>query len=308
MSDITPEVTEAVTDGFPDEMVRDVLERAGFKDSLPAEEVPDPEGTPAVPAEEEEGPLVETEGEVAPPEAPGGPLFPSEDEDAAAQVVTLPDGRQLPVALVQEWADKGLTPPAPTPTFPQPSPQPTAPALNLPVVTQEDLEMAGPAVQALLLIVNEQARQQKALQEQLAAQSQLVTQRQQRETAEIANSAASSFKTQFNLPDDLMEKVKNSVEVGDIESYLSRDPDPFKATEYALTRAYWNNPEARQYEFERQTSARAEAQTRKRKLAGVSGSGGSGPRGAPAVDENDPVAMKQAAVELVRQAMYGDGS
>ena len=293
---------EGIYDSLPEDIVKSVLEQSGFQDSEPSEPAGPADSSDTLPSEEapvEPQPI---------PEAPGGPLF--KDEETEAEVITLPDGRVFPLALVQEWADKSATPPAPIlPPAPAQPVLPTAPStpnLYLPPVTEEDIEMGGPAVKALLIIANRQMQEQAQLKEQLAATQQSLAQQSHRENAEIANSAASSFQSQYNLPDEIMKRVKETVEWHDIQAYIDRDPDPFKATQYALTRSYWNLPEARQYEFERQSANRTAALERKRKLAGISGSGGSGPRGAPAVDENDPQALKQAAIDLARAAMFGD--
>ena len=298
---------EGIYDSLPEDIVKSVLERSGFQDSQavePSEVAPSEE-------EAEETPPVEADDEgivAAPPSAPGGPLF-SEDTPNP-DVITLPDGRQFPLALVAEWADRPEAPilqqPVATPSTPLPiSSPPSNTPLQLPQITEEDLEMAGPVGRALLMVASRQAAELAYVRDQVSAAQQAVAANTRRESAEIANSAASNFQSQYNLPVELMEKVKNSAEVSDINRYLERDPDPYKAVDYALTRAYWNLPEARQYEFERQTAGRQEAQSRKRKLAGISGSGGSGPRGTPAPDES-PEGLRAAAVELARAAMYGD--
>jgi hypothetical protein len=141
---------------------------------------------------------------------------------------------------------------------------------------------------------------------QISSTREAIDTRTQRDNSEIANSAASNFQTQYNLPDDLMSKIKTTVQVSDIDSYLQRDFDTYKAVDYALTRSYWNLPEARQFEFERQATNRQEALERKRKLTGISGSSGSGPRNAPPPDLDTDEGRHAAAVEMARQAMFGD--
>jgi hypothetical protein len=296
--------TEGVTDFLPDDVVQSVLRQSGFG----SDEVADPS---SLGQEEQEGATSESQ-DTPPPEAPGGSSEEVEADEDPADSVRLPDGRLLPLALVTEWADQQsrpslppAPPPAELPLTGGPGPV-QGPAFQLPPITAEDLEMAGPVARALLMVANAQAQQQKELREQYSSLASQVSARQQRENAELANSAATSFQRTYNLPDDLMTEVKNGVERSDIEAYLSRKPDAYEAVEYALKRSYNDNPKARQYEFERMSEARQTATTRKRKLAGISGSGGSGPRGAPAIDPSNPDALKQAAIEEVRAAMYGD--
>src|SRR5277367_2950147 len=99
-----PEV-EGIYDSLPEDVVKSVLERSGFKDSEAGQE-------PEIVSPDEE-PSVEPEGVVAAPEAPGGPLWEpaaptppaATDEDPEADPedsVRLPDGRLLPLALVAE--------------------------------------------------------------------------------------------------------------------------------------------------------------------------------------------------------------
>ena len=288
-------------DGLPEEVVKSVLNQAGFSDT--ADTISPPSSAP-VPEEEAATPEPET-----PPQAPGGPLF--RDTEETPDVVTLPDGRQYPIALVEEWANSSTRPPsAPPPVSPPPfpHPEPLIPpaALQLPTITEEDLIDAGPAVRALLLIANAQAQQMQDIRTQMSSTRDAIDNRTLRDNAEIANSAASNFQTQYNLPEDLMSRIKDTVQTADIESYLSRDYDTYRAVEYALTRSYWNLPEARQFEFERQTANRNAALARKQKLTGVSGSSGSGPRNTPPPDLDTPEGRHNAAVEMARQAMFGD--
>jgi hypothetical protein len=300
--------SEGIYDSLPEDVVKSVLERSGFKDSeAPVE--------PASPQEEE--PPVEPQEEVALPEAPGGPLFAPEPEKVTEVVagdpegsVRLPDGRLLPLALVQEWADAQsrppVLPPPPVATPATPLPASGPPPFQLPRITEEDLEMAGPVARALLMVADAQAKQQAQLRDQYSQLAGQVVERQTRDNQEVANAAATQFQREHNLPDDLMTQIRKSVQESDLRAYLERDPNPYKATEYGLQRAYWDSKEARQYEFERQYEARNAATARKRKLAGISGSGGSGPRGTPPPDEDTAEGRKAAAVELARIAMNGD--
>lgn len=293
---------------IPEDIVKSVLERSGFTDT--AEAISEPQADP--PAAQDEGPSVEAEDEyVALPTAPGGPLFKDEDSEETPtpeppdpNIITLPDGRKYPLALVQEWADRQSQ--AHTIAAPTEPPATPTPTFTLPTISEEDLEAAGPVGRALLMIASEQAKRQQQLETQLKETREAADSRAERENAEIANAAASSFQTTYNLPEPLMEQIKKTASVYDIQEYLQRDLNPYKAVEYALTKSFWNLPEARQYEFQRQEEARNQAILRKKKLAGISGASGSGPRGTPPPDTETPQGRYEAAVELARQAMYGD--
>jgi hypothetical protein len=297
MSDVDPIVSDpgptdppADSDTVSQEVIDNVVERWGWTD---AEAAPEPAPEPE-PAED-----------LTPPPAPGGPVLAPEGEGesegaSAPSVVRLPDGREFPLALIREWADRVPEPPPVAPPAPAAVQQP----FYLPPVSEEDLEQAGPAVRALLIIANAQAQKQRELEEQISTNRQLVETRARQENAQIANAAATSFQRDHNLPDDLMSRIKDTVQVSDVEAFMRTTPDPYKAIEFALTRSYWNDKEARQYEFSRQMEVQQKALDRKRKLAGVGGnSGGSGPRGAEPAIEPGPDGWKKAAIAQVARDM-----
>lgn len=308
---------------LPEGVVKSVMERWGYPDSEasaepepelePTEPSPEPEPEPVEPAPTPDTEPVPEQGYITPP---GGPVW-AEDQEQV-EYVTLPDGRQIPAAVVAMWADEVVKPSQRQPTSAPPTvpqqPQPAPVALPpLPQVTAEDLEMAGPAVQALLIIANQQAQQIRQFQDSLSTYESQVQDRAYRENAEIANSAATNFQRTYNLPDEIMGAVVRNTQQTDMAWYADqhrndpKGPDPYKAVEHALDRAYWNTPEARVFEFERQASQRGQAQVRKQKLAGIGGSSGSGPaRNQPVYDESTPEGRHAAAVEVARQAMYGD--
>lgn len=296
-----------------EDVIKSILGHAGFD----AETPPEPATPPAAPEAPEETPEPPAEADPPAPEAPGGPLFPPEvpetpeggapgtpesdvpQQAADSGVITLPDGRQVPAHLVQAWLDQAAQP---TPVAQLPAV--AAPQFQLPQLTEADLEDAGPAVQALLLIANEQAQQMAALWQQVVAAQQVQQQNAEVESAKVANAAASAFQQAYNMPDELMAQIHANVVADDVTRSLAQTRDPFKAVNYALERAYWVTPEARQFEFERQTAHREQAKTRKQKLAGVAGPGGAGPA-QPTIDETTVEGRHAAAVQMAREAMYG---
>jgi hypothetical protein len=273
--------------GIPEDVVSDVLGRWGYTE---------PEGTEAAPEQEPPEAPATTDPPAAPAEDDAPPPSPGDTPPAepAPDVFTLPDGRQVPAAMVAQWLDQQSAPPPPAPAVDQRG-------LMLPPVTEEDLEMAGPAVQALLMIVNQQAQEQARIQAQLAAYGQAQQQTVQVESAQIANAAASQFAQQYNLPDHLMTTIRANVVAEDVARELAATHDPYQAVNKALERAYWSTPEARQFDFDRRAQALADADVRKRKLAGVSGPGGAAPQ--PSFDESTNEGRKAAAVAAVAQAM-----
>jgi len=290
--------TTGAFDEIPDEIVKSVLGQAGFDDT--AAEITTPEPEEVHQETEEEPPHT-------PPSAPGGPLFHDEDEGEEQEeegIITFSDGSKYPLAMVEEWKNRANTPiPEPITSAP---PQQQQPYFQLPAVTPEDLEMAGPAVQALLYIANAQQQQLKQLRDDITSAKTIQEQNAETESAKVLNAARSNFQAKYNLPDDLMAKIEAKAESDDVTRHLRQSKDPYAAVDYALERSYWNLPEARQYEFARQHDNRVATQARKQKLAGVSGGAGPSSRGVPPHDETTQEGRHAAAVDFVRQAMYGD--
>lgn len=287
-------------EGLDEGLVKSVLEQSGFSDTL--DEIK-PSGAAEESSQEQESKSSQDEELGAPP-APGGPLFKGDEEEE--NVVTLSDGTKYPLALVEEWAKQRQAPLPPAPTIEPVAEEPVRPQLNLPQLTEEDLEMAGPVGRAALMILHAQAQEMAELKKQVTQAQQIQQSNAEVEAAKVLNAAQSSFKSDYNLPDDLMEKIANSAVAEDVKRHMAQSNDPYEAVRYALTRSYWNLPEARQFEFERQHVAQQQAHVRKQKLAGVSGGAGPSTRGAPVYDESTPEGRHAAAVDLVRQAMYGD--
>lgn len=315
-------------DAIPDEIIRRGLETWGLGDGT---DNPEAETVPAAGDEsppEEEGEELEA---TPPPSPPGGPLWKEEPDETAptgtpdvpapptptadpvetllARVATDPSLRDRLVSLL------GQGQAGPAPLAPQPQQSPFANA-NLPQFSEDDLE--NPALRAMLLIVNEQQKQLQSFQASQTELRQQVEQRQMLEFSQIANSAASNFQSQYNIPEDLMVRVRDVAgSQNAIAAYMSGtdprsgrpltgQPDPYKAVEAGLEIAYWSLAEARQFEHERQTSAREAARSRKQKLAGVGGSSGSAPRTTPPPDTSTPQGRIDAAVAEVAAHMLGN--
>lgn len=334
MAEGFPAETEGIYESLPESVVSSVLSRWGYQDTEASTDpepladppaTPDPEpvtpeppatGEPAAEPEPQEQPVpAETppptdDEEVSEIPAPGGPIWqPTPEAPSGATPDTpLPVATPEPdpvtsrliaeiTALRAEVAATRAQPPQPSPTFPQ---QPV-----LPQFTEDDLE--NPAVRALVLIANQQYQQLNGLSQQVAATQQSVTQARHTESAEVANAATTTFARNYNLPEELMSEIRTNVVGHDVTEYMEKvAPDPYKAAEFALTRAYWNTPAARTFEFERQAENRAKTQSRKQKLAGVGGSSGSAPRTPQAPDTSTAEGRKAAAVAEVTAAMFGD--
>jgi hypothetical protein len=258
----------------------------------------------------EDEPVEELEGDAdgksddLPPIPPGGPIF-RDDDPAAPPTYTQEQlderveaelQRRLNAYQVQQQS----TPP-PVPAAPQLPP--------LPQLSREDMEEIenSPALRALFILANnQQARINEA--NTLAQQaSQGQQQRQLQEIRGIADTAASEFKSRYNIPDDVMAKVRaqSSAETPYLMSRMQAGADQFAAFTETYERAYWNTPEARQYEFERQANARVKSATRKAKLGGVGGSSGSAHRQPVVHDESTSEGRYNAAVDFVRAAREG---
>jgi len=299
---------EIAFDALPDQVVASVLDRFGY-----TEPMADTTVEPEQPGEE---PEEESEEEEA-PSPPGGPIFTPEEEGDE----TGPDD------------DTAAAPPAPTETAPadplaqllserlgderfrdgllqlllgqgQPVPTQPAPDFQLPQISEDDLD--NPAVRASLLILNQQREQIAELQTQFAETRRVAEERNAQELSRVAETAVQAFKSAYNLPDHLIHKIR--VAAGPMTMAASQatgSQDPYTVMSKALELAYWNEPEARKFEFERQTDARSKAAARKQKLGGVGGNSGSAPRNPEPIDTSTREGRFDAAVQEVTAAMFG---
>ena len=344
MSDLTQDPPQDppadMVGDLPSSLVASILERWGHSDSQAVDEpvgtVTDPEPPPDVnPPKPATQPDDDPQRQVNPvtpdnlppgtpgaenPEddedlvsPPGGPIF-RDDTPPPSTVVTLSDGTELTLAEVEALLHSRNLPPAPSPTVPtgQPSqPQPTAeqpPAPltpSLPPFTEEDLD--NPAIRAVVMVAARQQEELRALREQQQELASLAAQQRYRENAEITNSAVTAFRTQHNIPEDLMDKItKQAADLlpGEFARMTAEgDFNPYQAVTNTLANAYWLIPEARTFEFERQSANRQKALERQRRLNGVGGTSGSAPRTSPGPDLSTPEGRKAAAVAEVAAAM-----
>lgn len=317
-------------DSLPEEIAENAIAQLGTWgfDHTPAEEDPTPpadEGMeeaapPAPPAAEEE------DEDDAPPTPPGGPLWRDDETEPGAvpdvpdtpgpAAQTAPQTDPIAAAVAARAASDPafaaqltqLLYPAARPA-PDPTPEPQGTALQLPQFSEEDLE--NPALRALLMI---SARQQAALQdlrkEFTTTQSQLESE-QKRQSGIAADSAVSSFQSEYNLPADLTTRLRTKAanyvhaalaEVGN--DPLTGQPNQYSVFREALKMAYWNDDEARRFEWHRQTAARETAHTRKQKLAGIGGNSGSSPTRTPApIDDSTEDGKHRAMVRMAAEAM-----
>lgn len=337
---------------IPESVMSSILDKWGYKDSEastepapetePIESVTEPVIEPIVEELPEFEPASSTATEddelapiedaldqlITPPTPPGGPIFPEESVASvpAPQGVTI-GGRTFTPSELEALATldshirsdprfregvsnllSGTQSPSAAPVL-----RPIAQS-PLPNLTEEDLQ--DPAVRYMASIAvaqhNKMAEMEALLNQTRAAQQQT----QLKETAEVANAASSNFQRQYNLPDELMTRVRANVSEADLSMYLNQGihpqtrqpvaPDGYRAAEAALERAYWNTPEARQFEFERQSTNQAKALSRKQRLAAIGGTSGSSPRTPPPADISTQEGRRAAAIQEVSRAMFGE--
>ena len=298
-----------------------------FGSDLTLVEDPGPDG----PEPAADQPVDEVDDEL-PPSPPGGPLWEEPSGvKATPTAVTLPDGRVLDAGQLQALANleqqirSGQVPfpPAQVPAAAPPQPSPTVPAPAarplpaLPQLSEEDLE--SPAVQALIILAEQQHRQMEEIRQQQAVMGQSLAERRYQEVAEVTRTATSLYKQRYNLPDEVMDAVVRQAAPSSqalMQLYMSGTdprtgqpvtPDAARAVEVVLDMAYWNTPEARRFEVERQTAHRQKATARKAKLGGIGGSSGSASRQPKPLDLSDPNA-RQRAMEAELAAAMGFGA
>lgn len=201
----------------------------------------------------------------------------------------------------------------------QQSPSPSPAATPLPA----NLDLEDPAVQAILPIL-------QAQQAQLAQQADLIARANQTSThyaqqfdefrsqqlRAVINRAKSSFQKQHDLDNADVDRlydiagrmgVAASIMAGvDPVTGAAVKPDPLYAVDRALELAYASTPEFQAKEAERQAAIRKKDQTRKRKLASISGGSGSSPRtSASPITEAD---RRAAMIAEVTESMFGPNS
>lgn len=140
-------------------------------------------------------------------------------------------------------------------------------------------------------------------------------QRQHREANEsYINRATASFKERFELSDEEVQHISQIAGGLEILPALKNGfnpltgqyerPDAIAAVERALEIAYWNHPEYRNREYQRQMDQQKTDNKRKQKLAAVSGNSGSVPRSRPTPQTRE--GRHAAMVQEVEAAMSGN--
>lgn len=273
------------------------------------------------------------EEDPAPPAPPGGPLWADDTGGSPAgepaPAVTLPNGTVLGAEQLAALADLDTRlragqvpwmpqgqPPAPPPTVEKPPLPPQLPPP--PRLTEEDLEDPKAVAQAMLWLAQKQQAETAYLKAQLEQTNAQITRQHFDESAQVTSSVTSLYKQRYNLPDEVMEKIVATaapISAPLFQMYMSGTdprtgarvaPDAAKAVETVLDMAYWNTPEARRFEIERQNAHQAKVRERKNKLGGVGGSSGSAPRQPKPVDLSNEAERHQAMIEAVEAAMGSD--
>lgn len=253
--------------------------------------------------------------EVAPP--------PTVETPEAPTTLTLPDGSELPLEAAQRYvgldkyfeenpqvvhllrgiADGSLT----VSPVGQPAESATTEGKRTPetVALPEDIDPEDPGIKFLLGRLAEADQRY----EQVVGRLDSIEPQLQQQTANnaqaIVHRAARSFQSDRGLTDEQMAKVQEhaaSMQVlpalmspVDPVTNLPRQVDPLAAVEQALDMAYWQVPEFREAEIQRQLTQKKEDDTRKAKLGALSGNSGSVPRTKP--EPKTPEEMRQAMIE-----------
>lgn len=288
----------------PSETINNILKDmpASFEETEPVTPEPEVEPQPEPEAEVPAAPVEETEDDITFQSPPGGPIWSEAEEETATEpelpTITLNDGSTLTAVQVEALLVGTRTPPPAPVNVPTPVPSSEAIGPSLPAFTDEDLE--NPAIRAVVMIAAKQQEELATLRQQQQQVAEAVAVRQHHENAEAVNSATAFFKAEYNLPDDLMEKVSNHAAIylkPEYERLMEAGtPNSYQAVINSLQAAYWNVPEARRFEFDRQSDNRQKAVARKQKLNGVGGTQGV----APAVE---PQSMYDAMVAEVAESM-----
>ncbi len=306
-------------------------EDAGAADYDPLADVGESSDAGPDPADTDGGPPSDDGAEdSAPPAPPGGPLW---EEPAVPGLppaaVTLPNGTTLEPDQLQALADLDRAiragqlpwqppqPPAPSPTVPAAEPAPVLPPP--PRLTEEDMEDPRAVATAMLWLAQKQQADLVAMRGQLEQTNAHMAQQRHMEAGEVTSSVMSLYKQRYNLPDDVMERIVATaapISAPLFQMYMTGTdprtgakvvPDAAKAVETVLDMAYWNTPEARRFEIERQTAHQAKVRERKNQLGGVGGSSGSAPRQPKPLDLSNDADRHKAMVDEIAAAM-GTGS
>lgn len=285
-----------------------------------------PGDEPAVVEEGGEGAESATSPEPPPlPDLPdyvdiGGRRYDRRQAEAWAQFDSLLQSDQQLRAIIQQHLQArptNLASPSqvsPTPLF---KPLPDLPELG-PEWAQDE------SIQALHKAVKDQRDALDRIAAQSAQAERIATTHAQRTYTDIAKGAMSEFQRQHSLDDPSMQAVSRAAaSTGFAEKYMQGvdpltgtpvAPDPYKAVWSALSAGYMMAPETREIEIARLATSRAERRdaedTRKQKLAGVSGASGSVPRTqtVPSNPSDARAALVEEVTQMFNGSWSGDGS
>lgn len=299
--DAEPEIVETVPESDAESV------EAIFATRFPTEE--SQETTPETEDAPEDDPELDDDGEPEVPEpAPTEPeryTFRGQELTAEQVEALLALDNQLKSdPKFVEHVGTYFNPPAP-PTTPQASGPPTDPEL--------DEYLANPAFKKLYDI-NRAAMEEI---ERLKADQSTVTQdlaaRRRQENEGYVNAAVATFKDQFSVSPDELTKVRDAAAKMELVPVLMRGidpitgqqfaPDPVSCIRRAMEIAYWQIPELRDREIQKQIEAKAKTTTRRKTSSALSGSGGSAPRQtAPPKNEAE---RRQAMIAEISQRVSG---
>lgn len=220
-------------------------------------------------------------------------------------------------ALVQSHLQsRGTQPP------PQPSPQPLSARVDLPELSDEWRDDS--TISGLHRALQQQQENLERISWQAAQAEQIAQRHAQRTYVDIAKGAMSEFQQAHSLDDPTMQAVSRAAaSTGFAEKYMQGvdpltgtpvAPDPYRAVMSALNAGYMMAPETREIEIARIAATRAarreQDDTRKQKLAGVSGASGSVPRTqtVPQSPSDARTALVAEVSQMMNGSWVGDGS
>lgn len=265
-----PSADEGPEDEEPDQEEPDATEPAGEPEQEPEPGTGEPE-----PSASGDAQLIE----LAP-----GVTIPKDQALAYYQFDAILRGDEELQKLIDERVRGQATGDGETRTQQQtPSPSP------LPELTEEDLE--DPTIAALYNTAKQQQEYLQSVEQRLSQLSDVTITREAEEITSLIQTTKANYATAHNLTSDEVEKVAAVAERLELVPALLKGVDPVtgevvpRDRTAVLTRAldiaYWYLPEFRERELSQQVTERAKSARRKQRLAGVSGTSGSVPKGTP---------------------------
>jgi hypothetical protein len=181
---------------------------------------------------------------------------------------------------------------------------PAGGAPALPEIDESDLE--DPTIKALYDAAQQQRESLAAAEQRIRELSDVTFNREAEEVTHILNVKKEEFATTHHLTPDEMDRVAAVAGRLNVVPGLLQGIDPLtgataprdrgQAFARAFEIAYYFDPTFREREIETAVADRAKSTRRKQKLAGISGSSGSVPKGVPIVNAQDRRAAMIAEV------------